>query len=261
MAYTAEQADYFEREALKAATELQDLNLRGLSESRYANDVKARNHLLHGAGRRLGVMKRSLEQIFAIYPPGNTQRLHRDALTDLQTYLHAFVINLAGIFDNWAWAYVLQHRLLEQVGGRNNVSVFKPPFQKLFPAGLAQYLATGETQKWHSEYAKEYRDALAHRIPLYVPPFNVTDAAQKRFEELEAQKAESFDAGDYDRANELMDEQDTIGTACPYFLQDVDEQQMVYLHPQTVCDALTVAEFGRKFYDVWRAAPGQPAAR
>jgi hypothetical protein len=29
MAYTAEQTDYFEREARKAATELQDLNLRG----------------------------------------------------------------------------------------------------------------------------------------------------------------------------------------------------------------------------------------
>ena len=49
---------------------------------------------------------------------------------------------------------------------------------------LADYLAPGDTQKWHSEYAKEYRDALAHRIPLYVPLFRLTDDDKKRFEEI-----------------------------------------------------------------------------
>jgi hypothetical protein len=32
-------------------------------------------------------------------------------LADVQINLHAFVMNLYGIYDNWAWAYVLRHDL------------------------------------------------------------------------------------------------------------------------------------------------------
>ena len=51
---------------------------------------------------------------------------------------------------------------------------------------------------------------------------------------------------------------DTLVRTLPLLqcVRATDEQQMVYLHPQAACDALTVAEFGRKFYDVWRAGPG-----
>jgi hypothetical protein len=58
----------------------------------------------------------------------------------VQINLHAFVINLSGVFDNWAWAFIHRHDLLRNVGGKTNVGMFKEATQRLLPAALSDYL-------------------------------------------------------------------------------------------------------------------------
>jgi hypothetical protein len=42
-------------------------------------------------------------------------------------------------------------------------------------------------QTWYTEYSKNYRDALAHRIPLYVPPSALNKEEQEEYMLLEKQ--------------------------------------------------------------------------
>ncbi len=33
------------------------------------------------------------------------------------------------------------------------------------------YLESSRIKSWHDDHLREFRDALAHRIPLYIPPY------------------------------------------------------------------------------------------
>lgn len=170
MAYSSEQIEHLNGECRRLAGELQALNFEGLGQSARQSSDRVIEHLQHGVGRRLGVLKAAMEEIFSVFPPAQEQPLGHDRLIGVQINLHAFVINLAGIFDNWAWAFVFRHELLEQVGGRTNVGLFKSATQRSLPPQLRDYLTSEDIGSWQDKYLKGYRDALAHRIPLYIPP-------------------------------------------------------------------------------------------
>src|SRR3569832_2387200 len=63
---------------------------------------RAKEYLEHGVCRWFSVLERSIERIYEIFPPDRKEKLTRDELSDVQIYLHAFVINLFGILDNLA---------------------------------------------------------------------------------------------------------------------------------------------------------------
>jgi hypothetical protein len=211
-------------------------------------------YLTQGVGRRVGVLRRALADVFSTFPPDRKDPIPRDDLTGVQISLHAFVMNLAGVFDNWAWAYVLRHDLLEAVGGRLNVGMFKRATQDALPEGLRAYLRSEEMSAWHDNYLKTYRDALAHRIPLYIPPAAWTDADKLEYERLEAEKVRLIGELRWQELDEVWSRQDRIGSACALFLHEAvvgGDSRPVYLHPQMICDGMTVVDFGRRFYEQW----------
>lgn len=254
MFYSPEQIDKFHQEFGRVTADLQALMFRGLAEAQETQSDDVRKYLNHGVGRRLSILKRSIEEIFEIFPPTREERLSRDQVTSVQVFLHAFVINLSGVFDNWAWAFVHRHDLLGEIGGALNVGVFKRRTQRCFSETLRTYLADSPISDWHEQYAKNYRDALAHRIPLYVPPANWTDDDKAEYERLEAEKARLIAAQEWDRLDVVWNEQDLIGTPSFVFMHEYspdENARPVVLHPQVICDGMTVVEFGNKFYDSW----------
>jgi hypothetical protein len=72
-------------------------------------------------------------------------------------------------------------RLLDQVGGPKNVGMFLARTQRFLPPELRIYVTTEPIKSWHQEYLKSYGDALAHRIPLYIPPSTFTQADTQRY--------------------------------------------------------------------------------
>jgi hypothetical protein len=174
MSYSAHQALHITNEKHAVVQELEGLLLQINLQGEGSTDAKVREHLLHGAGRRVWVLKRCIENVFMFFPLETKLPLQRDALSDVQINLHAFVMNLNGIYDNWAWAYVLRHNLEEKIGGRRKVGLFMASTGKHLPEVLAAYLTDTETIKWYEKYVKPFRDALAHRIPLYIPPAELT---------------------------------------------------------------------------------------
>lgn len=225
---------------------LNSLLVECVKHGQTVNSPVVQEHMLRGAGRRLTVLRRSLENIFSLFPIETTEPLAKDILSDVQINLHAFVINIYGVFENWAWAFVLRHDLEAKIGNRLRIGMFNSATQKYLPAPLQKYLAEDDTKQWFQNYLKEYRDALAHRIPLYIPPATFTADETKNYNELEQEKMECIASARWKRLDEVWDEQSKIGSLCAFFLHELSgntSPRPVYLHPQLLCDGKGVIEF------------------
>ena len=256
MAYTREQAEHFNNECLRVLRDLQQLQLGIVVEGQPLDPAsRLREHLLHGAARRVGVIRRAIQNIYSLFPPDTTRPLQQDALADVQINLHAFVMNLHGLYDNWAWAFVLQHNLECAIGDRQRVGLFIDATRSRLPRELRDYLSTPATTEWHQKYAKSFRDALAHRIPPYIPPAQFTPEDGRRYNELENEKVECIRARRWDRLDAVWNEQAELGVPCLYFLHaytEDTEPSPLYLHPQLLADGSAVVEFGNLFLEHWR---------
>lgn len=218
-------------------------------------DERVREYMFHGVGRRLNVLLHTIDNVFRRFPPSTEEMLGWDSLIDIQINLQAFFINIIGVFDNWAWCFVYLHHLETNVGGRLNVGVFKSRTQQCFPQALQKYLQSETIARWHSAYLKNYRDALAHRIPLYIPPASLTPTEQERYEALEAKRLAFAQEHEWRQSDKVAAEQDALGRPCFAFLHSAAENGVlrpILIHPQMLSDASTVVEFGNLFLAHWR---------
>ena len=91
-----------------------------------------------GIGRRLPLVARCVQNIFQLYPPDTEMLLTREVCDDIAIHLHAFAINVYAIFDNIAWACMLE------AGGSLpplKVSPFKQECARFLPSDLKNYIA------------------------------------------------------------------------------------------------------------------------
>src|SRR5206468_12941699 len=140
----------------------------------------------------------------AIFPVERKEFLSEEERSDLEINLHAFIINIYGLQDNIAWVYVIE-KSLEKVIERRRVGLFDLNTQKYLPAEVREYLNAENIKSWHKDYAKNYRDALAHQIPLYVPPSVGTPTDQQRYRELDRQISEQSKNHDFERMQALIE--------------------------------------------------------
>ena len=172
--------------------------------------------------------------------------LSEEERSNVQINLHAFFINIHGVPDNLAWAYVIEKSLEMKIeGGRNGIGLFHKNTKPHLPDQVCDYLYSEPIKSWQKDYAKNYRDALAHRIPPYIPPSIQGPTQQERYKELDHQITEAVKHGNFDHAQTLTEEQDTIGAICPAFLHsflDTTACSPVLMHPQIIVDAKTVME-------------------
>jgi hypothetical protein len=103
---------------------------------------------------------------------------------------------------------------------------------------------------WYSEYSKNYRDALAHRIPLYVPPSVLSGADREKYLELEAQ-LQTLDLTKYENFEiyeDIIEQQKQLGRASPFFAHSVGEEgRPMFLHAQVLADYATTEEVVQRF--------------
>ena len=245
--YSAEQIDHITRGKNKVQVGLSRLQRRLIYE--HAPKLKsdrAREYLLQGICRRLSILRRSIDNVFTIFPPCRENLLSDGESGDLEINLHAFAINAYGVLDNIAWVFVYENSLERQIqGGRRGVGLFADKTMKHFPERIREYL-NGETlRSWYRDYAKNYRDALAHRIPLYVPPSTLGPKDAERYYEYDTAISKRLAIDDLDNIKQLRDEQASIGSICGAFLHsysDSDAPLPVMFHAQMLADSNTVME-------------------
>ena len=219
------------------------------------HDSAAKEYLLYGASRRISVLRRAMSRIFEEFPPRIERPLPLPVIHDVQIYLQAYVMNLFGLFDNWAWAFILFHDLEADVGGKFGVGFQRRETQRFLPDALREYVTNEQHQQWSENYLKSYRDALAHRIPLYIPPAQFSPEEGARYNELENEKIRCIREHAFERLAQVEVEQRSLGKPMPAFLHSFEDNGTrgpVLLHPQLLSDALAVTEFGELFFENWQ---------
>jgi len=130
--------------------------LTALKEEQKTAVADAAEYLRFGVGRRLSAIKHCLNTVFDLFPPREAKPLRSEQLIVVQISLQAFVINLSGIFDNFAWAFVLRHglqlkELADKRGApdRQKIGIFNPATQTFLPAELLAWANDAQTKTWH----------------------------------------------------------------------------------------------------------------
>lgn len=99
MAYTIEQVSSLYRQQERIVIELRDLLVEYVRSAQTIENEKIQEHLRHGVARRINVLAQCIVNIYRTFPPNLERPLLREALSDVQINLHAYVINLCGVFD------------------------------------------------------------------------------------------------------------------------------------------------------------------
>ena len=248
MPYSHEQIEKLEGQLTTIAAGLLDLYASTAQLGQTLVSTRAKEHLLQGASRRLNVLRGCLINVFELFPVSATSPIASERLYDVQINLHAFVINLSGIFDNYAWSFIYQHGLEAEFANPRSVGLFTKKVQSFLPSAIRDFLQASGIRNWHREYLTNYRDALAHRIPLYVPPSVLNPEKETRFRELEAEINDAVHDHDWEKRDELWGKQSQLGFPCFSFVHSFNEagpSRDVLLHPQMLSDAMTVTAFGR----------------
>jgi hypothetical protein len=174
--------------------------------------ARAREYAMHGFCRRLGTLIRAIDQVYELLPPQREDIPAHDEVVDATIAIQSFVLNTFGCLDNLAWIWVCEKEVKGEDGleldpkwvglGKRNRQV-----RKSFSSEYCAYL--NSRQSWF-DHIKEFRDALAHRIPLYIPPYIVPPQYQDEYNRLEEASGEALRRADFAQYDRLQSEQKQI---------------------------------------------------
>jgi hypothetical protein len=206
---------------------------------------QAAEYARHGYMRRLGTLKRCIENVFNLISPETEDVPERNILHEAEINIQAFFANVYGCIDNLAWVWVHERGLEKigrmRVGLRAKHTELRATLSEEFQtylSGLDQWL----------EYVIEYRDALAHRIPLYIPPGGVQPKNVEAYNDLSRRITEAlyvkYDGYEYER---LSSEQEKLFSFQPLTTHSVTETTAHFaFHVQMLADVFTIEEIGYK---------------
>jgi len=224
-----------------------NLNLKNKTAAEYCT---------HGFLRRLKTLKRCIENIYNTCPPEQSDKLiEDDDRLDLTINLQSFIFNVFGCLDNLALIWIIEKQLKNKIGRLLSGSAAglmekekNKTVRESFSQGFQHYL-NGLTQ-WYDEYLKGYRHALAHRIPLYIPPVCLNAEEFKQYENLEKQKSEAIKQNNLQMLSKVNEQQDRLGKFVPLMKHSFGENSHpVIFHAQILADWNTIVDIAEKFLD------------
>ena len=243
MNYSEEQLDGMYEEVASLAKKKNDL--MGSYVSRQYRSERANEYSRHGFCRRLQIMAHCIEQVFGRLPPESDEVPEPEAVLDATVYLQAFVFNTFGSIDNLAHIWVSEKEV-KQVNGKalSPMSIgFGRKYTRVMeslPQEFRQYLS--DIGSWW-EYLSEFRHALSHRIPLYIPPNLVAEDKVEEYRRFEARMHEAKERGEYPEIEILEEEQDALVSFLPVTTHSFDDQaKFVFFHCQMLSDFNTIEE-------------------
>lgn len=246
---------YFDEETVEAlyagreAMRQQFDDLRGRFLARLYNSERGREFAFHGFCRRLIIMVRGVDIVFNRLPPELEEIPSRDSVVEATVAIQSFVLNAYGCLDNLAWIWVCERPVLKANG--EELEPFKVGFgpkSKVVRASLSsEFVAYLESRQEWVDYLKGFRDSLAHRIPLYIPPFIVPPDVSDEYNRLEKASADALRKKDSELWDKAQATQQSLGQWRPWMTHSINESSPhVVFHSQLIQDCLTIAEFGRE---------------
>jgi hypothetical protein len=194
----------------------------------------------HGFLRRFSLMHHCVERVFEIVPPEQEEKPPDAILYDATVFIQSFVINSFGALDNLAWIWASEKPLKLQrreIGLGPKCDVVRASFSKATRDFMTEH------DGWFDDLI-DFRDALAHRISLYIPPWIVSLKDEDAHKALEARKREVSDIEEFDR---LGAEQRKLERFHPLMKHALDDNKPpVPFHFRIVNDFRTVEEIAGK---------------
>lgn len=226
----------------------------------------AKKYLMEGVYLRIDLMLRCVEAVFTLFPPSHQHKLSHSARNDVLINLHAFFINMSGTLDNMAWVFAYEKELYcdnaKCALTKYDVSLFKAKFQEHLPSSFREYLNDKQICDWDKTYNRDFRDALAHRIPFRIPSAQFTTDEEdeyrkitndlQRIADVSVHSSAVCAATNIENALELMTGQNSLGEALPAIvLEESKACPFIPFHAQIINDTRMVCgvceEFAKLF--------------
>jgi len=198
------------------------------------------------------MMSYAIETVFTKLPPEQEDVPQKEVVDDVTMAIHSFVLNTYGCLDNVAWIWVWENRIANPDGTELNpkkIGLGKgyKEVRKSLPGEIQLYLESIE--KWFT-HIKDMRDALAHRIPLYIPPGMVDPAHVDSYKRLDTAWYEALRRGDHDECDRVREQQRPLTFFKPLMTHSYEEKApIVVFHSQLLIDLMTVSEIANRLLD------------
>jgi hypothetical protein len=203
----------------------------------------AKYFMLYGAARRAHLIFSAYQDVRSIAYEKRTEPLSRESQVALSQAINNIYIHLLGILDNFAWCllYERQAELADELH-RNNVGLFSEKFRKQFVAfpEIADEIMVHDS--WHMD-VKNRRDPIAHRIPLYVPPAQLTPDEAEHYSAISDQYHNSLNDLCLDEAEQTLNRLYSIGSFIPYFIHHPEEPH-IPIYPTIPADLSHLIRIG-----------------
>lgn len=241
----------------------------------------AKEYAMHGFSRRIRTLKRCIENVYFVFPPDKSHKPSDEELIDLAINLQGFIFNISGCVDNLVWIWIHENNF--ECRSNNDVKFSNKKIQGLLSHAFKEYLNSERFQTW-LKYLKDFRNALAHRTPLYVVPVFMTPQEAEKHQELENKKMENLfnvhlmtrrenrddlsveelnallsrQDKEFGKIEQLSREQDNLGKFIPVMAHSYEEaSSAVVFHGQLLADWNTILELATNFLDELRYQQNQ----
>jgi hypothetical protein len=212
------------------------------------SNSKAAEYAQHGFARRIQTLNRCIQNLFKVVPAGAVKIPKRERLHDATINLQAFFANAYGCIDNLAWIWVHERGLARKIK-RSDVGLRKhnTKVRKSFSSELQSFLKSRDD--WF-DYLAEFRHALGHRVPPYIPPGCVRRKDVEAFNDLQRRMNEAIAAINPTEYDRLLAEQTKLYIFQPLMTHSFNEATgTIRFHQQALVDFLTVEELALKMLD------------
>ena len=198
----------------------------------------AAEYARHGVSRRLRSLGHDSDRVFDLIAPDIDQSPKSEAILDATAFIQSFIMNVYGAIDNFARIWCLEAGVLNKKGkpvADGNIG-FRPKntdVRSSLSGEFQEYLQNCDP--WF-EYIENYRHAVAHRIPVYIPPKTLKDDEINRYMKLEADGTAALMAGKKADFWKLFREQRELGVFEPLMMHSFGEHaKPVPFHAQMNC--------------------------
>lgn len=199
----------------------------------------------HGFPRRTKILNRCVDNVFRILPPARKSVPSEKERCDAEISIQAFIFNAFAAVDNLAWIWVSEQALTDQKGRpiKNHAIGLMKEHELVRGSFSGDFQKTLQSFDPWFEHLQNYRHALAHRIPLYIPPFAIHEKDVEKYHNLEKEKTKALAESNIDKHKKLSDEQMVLAEFRPYMQHSFSEgAKTVVFHPQLIADLKTIAE-------------------
>jgi hypothetical protein len=191
-------------------------------------------------------MINTIDQVYELLPPEQDEIPPRDNVVKAAIAIQAFVMNAFGRLENIAWIWLYEKDVKNGNGtplDPTEVGLGKKKLRNSLTPQFRSYL--DGKKKWLANLIS-LRDSLAHRIPLFIPPYVVPIANVAKYNELEKATFEEPAGSDPNEYEKLKAEQLKLCYFLPGMTHSIyEEAPHVEFHKQLLNDYVTVDEYGR----------------